>query len=86
MSGSLSFNDNQCCFDGSDKQSAPVLLRSDTLIVDANRVQGDEGLYFIVSEVDPKAVTVLGNVTTGKSAVQGVALAAPWDALNMSGR
>jgi hypothetical protein len=61
-----------------------VILATNVAIVNANRVRGGE-TSIQVTGATIKTAAVLGNITTGRIAVAGVALPNPWHDLNLIG-
>lgn len=78
-SGDCLFNDNRCELRGGGNKLA-VDLGAGATIVNANRVRGGE--VSVLIRGNPKAATVVGNITSGAIDMSG-ALAAPWDVLNV---
>jgi hypothetical protein len=74
------FADNRCELQP-DIGGAAVRLAAGTLIVSANRVQGGEPSMQL--SVDPRRMTVLGNVTSAGIAAGGGPLGDPWEPLNV---
>jgi hypothetical protein len=74
--GECLFNDNRV--DAATRGPVAVLLRSNVLIVNANRVRSTSELSIAIQS---KLATVVGNVTSGAI----TPLAAPWDVLNLRG-
>ena len=64
--------------------TADVVLVAATVIASSNRITGGAVALEIVA-ASAGACSVLGNLTVGTITVGGVALAAPWAALNVNG-
>jgi hypothetical protein len=86
ISGDCLFSDNRCELRGGTGPIA-VTLSARSAIVNANRISGGEAS--VVLQVNPKLMTVLGNITstgifTGeRPPATWSALGAPWEALNI---
>ena len=86
VSGDCVFSDNRCELRGGSGPIA-VSLAARTAIVNANRVSGGEASLLL--QVDPKLMTVLGNITSagivtgGRSSTTWSALGGPWEAFNI---
>jgi hypothetical protein len=81
--GDCAFNENQCLllFENQEPVVRITVLPA-TLIVGANHGRRARGVTLDL-RVDPKRLTVLGNITSGSIQVNSTALAAPWDGLNV---
>ncbi|TCL69493.1 DUF6519 domain-containing protein [Rhizobium sp. BK251] len=74
------FNDNRV--DARLNGKIAVTLAADVIIVNANRVTGNE-LSIQITRATTKSAAVLGNITTRGIALSGGGLIPPWDALNL---
>ncbi len=85
ITGSCRFSDNQCAC-ASEKVAAVIEVTAEAVIAAENRVEcGREARALDLKLVNPKAVTVLGNIVGGPIMVNGAALGAPWQPLNVIG-
>ncbi len=83
VNGDCLFNDNRCELRGSaNKKVAAIQLEAETTLVNANRVRGGQPSIELRGNRDGKALTVLGNITTG--GIEGMPNE-PWERLNVRG-
>jgi hypothetical protein len=85
ITGSCRFSDNQCSCLG-ERIPAAVALAAGAIIAAENRVEcsrNSSGLDLKAGNA--KAVTVVGNIVGGPILVNGAALSAPWQPLNVIG-
>jgi hypothetical protein len=81
--GPCTFTDNQCVL--TTASSSPVVsLSADTIVAGNNNLWGLAAttVALNMTSYNSTGYTVLGNVVTGTIAINGAALAAPWNALN----
>ncbi|MCB1312592.1 MAG: hypothetical protein KDK29_12260, partial [Sedimentitalea sp.] len=78
---SLAFAQNQCLLEGRRHRAVAVLLGAQRLMVSGNAVThaGDTDSL----QLRGRAATVIGNVTSAGIRLNGAALPAPFDALNI---
>jgi hypothetical protein len=74
------FNDNRV--DARLNGKIAVTLATPIVIVNANRVTGDE-FSIQITRATAKSAAVLGNITTRGISLAGAGLSPPWDALNL---
>lgn len=74
------FSDNRV--DAHLNRKIAVTIAAPLVIVDSNRVTGDE-LSILITEATSKSAAVLGNITTRSIALSGSGLSDPWAALNL---
>jgi hypothetical protein len=74
------FNDNRV--DARLNGKIAVTISAPVVIVDSNRVTGEE-LSIQITEATSKSAAVLGNITTRGISLSGTVLSAPWAALNL---
>jgi len=85
ITGSCRFSDNQCAW-VSEKVATVVEVTAEAVIASENRVEcGREARAPRPKAREPEAVTVLGNIVGGPIMVNGAALGAPWQPLNVIG-
>jgi hypothetical protein len=85
ITGSCRFSDNQyACV--SEKVGAVVNVTAEALIAAENRIEcGRDARSLDVTLGNAKALTVLGNIVGGPIIINGAALGAPWQPLNVIG-
>jgi hypothetical protein len=85
ITGSCRFSDNQyACV--SEKVGAVVDVTAEALIAAENRIEcGRNAKSLDVTLGNAKALTVLGNIVGGPIIINGAALGAPWQPLNVIG-
>jgi hypothetical protein len=85
ITGSCRFSDNQyTCV--SEKVGAVVNVTAEALIAAENRIEcGRDARSLDVTLGNAKALTVLGNIVGGPIIINGAALGAPWQPLNVIG-
>ncbi|WP_017460722.1 DUF6519 domain-containing protein [Dyella ginsengisoli] len=81
VGGELMFGDNQCELFGQNAVGS-VQLRAPLAVLNANRVRN---LGKPSIDLQAGKATVLGNITSADIRLQGQALPAPWNALNLIG-
>ncbi len=74
------FNDNRV--DARQNGKVAVTIAAPVVIMNANRITGEEESV-VITEATAKSAVVLGNITTRGIALSGAGLAAPWDVLNL---
>ncbi|KAF5409207.1 MAG: Right handed beta helix region [Candidatus Udaeobacter sp.] len=85
ITGSCRFSDNQCAC-ASEKVAAVVEVTAEAVIAAENRVEcGRNARSLDLKLGNAKALTVLGNIVGGPIMVNGAALSAPWQPLNVIG-
>ena len=83
ITGSCRFNDNQCAMPGAGLEAA-VDLAADSIIASANRVESKGIKTSLKLTVTGKtSFSVLGNIVSAPIVVNGGALGAPWQPLNV---
>jgi uncharacterized protein DUF6519/parallel beta helix pectate lyase-like protein len=85
ITGSCRFSDNQyACV--SEKVGAVIDVTAEALIAAENRIEcGRDAKSLDVTLGNAKALTVLGNIVGGPIIINGAALGAPWQPLNVIG-
>lgn len=85
ITGSCRFSNNQYAC-ASEKVAAVVEVTAEALIAGENRIEcGRDTRALDVTLGNPKALTVLGNIVGGPIIINGAALGAPWQTLNVIG-
>ncbi|MHC1767281.1 MAG: DUF6519 domain-containing protein [Verrucomicrobiia bacterium] len=85
ITGACRFGDNQCST-GSERIEAVIAVTAGAVIAGENRVEcSRESRAFDLKLGNPKAVTVVGNIVGGPILIDGAALGAPWQPLNVVG-
>jgi hypothetical protein len=77
------FANNQCFMEADANAPTAVLISTSRLVVSGNVVRRSNDVNAMILQSGKS--TVLGNITYGGIALNGVALPAPWDALNVLG-
>ena len=85
IAGTCRFSDNQCsCV--SEKVAAVIDVTAEAVIAAENRVECSRNARALDLKLgNAKALTVLGNIVGGPILVNGTALGAPWQPLNVIG-
>ena len=85
ITGSCRFSDNQCACT-SEKVAAVIEVTAESAIAADNRVECSRNTLALDLKLgNAKALTVLGNIVGGPILVNGAALGAPWQPLNVIG-
>jgi len=86
ITGSCRFSDNQYVYAGEKVEIIVVDVTAEALIAAENRIECRRDARSLdVKLADAKALTVLGNIVGGPIVINGAALGAPWQPLNVIG-